>query len=136
MQKTGMVDGYIRPIYKLMSPFAGPAVTVSLELCNPTTPNASPRDSPFVAKMKQATALASGRVDIELIPVLTTGFTDSCWVRPLGTQAYGFAPLDPDLDTNRAGVHGVDEAFAIDNLVLRTKMQVALAYLTLGDQQS
>ena len=30
MQKTGMVDGHIRPIYQPMPPFAGPAVTVSL----------------------------------------------------------------------------------------------------------
>jgi len=30
MQKAGMVDGHIRPIYRPMSSFAGPAVTVSL----------------------------------------------------------------------------------------------------------
>jgi acetylornithine deacetylase/succinyl-diaminopimelate desuccinylase-like protein len=107
---------------------------VSLELDISAIANASPYDSPFVSRLQRATALALGMEDVTLIPSLTVGATDSRCVRPLGTQAYGFAPISPDADTVRAGVHGVDEAMEIDNLVLRTKMQVALAYLTLGDQ--
>jgi acetylornithine deacetylase/succinyl-diaminopimelate desuccinylase-like protein len=108
---------------------------VSLELDVTAVSNASPSDSPFVDQLQRATALALGREAVLLIPSLTVGFTDSRCVRPLGTQAYGFAPLYPDADTTRPGVHGVDEAMEIENLVLRTKMQVALAYLTLGVQR-
>jgi len=106
----------------------------SLELDVTAIANASPYDSPFVNQLQRATALALGWENIVLIPSLTVGFTDSRCVRPLGTQVYGFAPLTPDSDTVRPGVHGVDETMEIDNLVLRTKMQVALAYLTLSDQ--
>jgi hypothetical protein len=68
---------------------------------------------------------------ILMIPDLTTGFTDSRCVRPLGTHAYGFSSLTPDSDTALPGVHGVNEAMEISNLVFSTKIQVALAYLAL-----
>lgn len=92
--------------------------------------NSSPADSPFVDLMKRATELVLGQ-EILMIPNLTVGFTDSRCVRPLGTQAYGFSPLAPDSDTTRTGIHGINEAMEISNLVFRTKMQVALAYLAL-----
>ena len=107
---------------------------VSFDLEVTAMANASPPDSPFVAQLRRATALALGREDITLIPSLTGGFTDSRCVRPLGTQAYGFAPLSPTSNPVRSGVHGVDEAMEIENLVLRTKMQIALAYLTLSER--
>jgi acetylornithine deacetylase/succinyl-diaminopimelate desuccinylase-like protein len=94
--------------------------------------NASPVDSPFVEQLHRATALALGDERVALIPALTVGFTDSRCIRPLGTEAYGFAPIAPSADRVRSGVHGVDEAMEIENLVLRTKLYVALACLTLG----
>lgn len=124
-------EAYVRrELEKIMKGIEG----ASLELDVTAIANASPYDSPFVAQLQRATALALGREDIVLIPSLTVGATDSRCVRPLGTQAYGFAPISPDADTVRAGLHGVDEVMEIDNLVLRTKMQVVLAYLTLGAQ--
>ena len=70
---------------------------------------------------------------LSMLPVLTIGFTDSRCVRPLGTDVYGFSPSVPGEKVN-SGVHGVDEVISIANLVLKTKMQVALAYLTLADR--
>lgn len=105
---------------------------VNLTLDITAIANSSPADSPFVSQLRQATKLALGEEDVPLIPSLTVGFTDSRCVRPLGTQVYGFSPLLPHSDTVRPGVHGVDEMMEIDNLVFRTKMQIALAYLTLG----
>jgi acetylornithine deacetylase/succinyl-diaminopimelate desuccinylase-like protein len=122
-------EGYVRrELAQIMNGVEG----ASLELEVTAISNASPLDSPFVDQIRRATALALGRDEVLLIPGLTVGFTDSRCVRPLGTQAYGFAPICPDTDTVRPGVHGVDEAMEIENLVMRTKMQVALAYLTLG----
>jgi len=97
--------------------------------------NASPADSPFVDLMKRATELVLGQ-DILMIPNLTAGFTDSRCVRPLGAQVYGFAPLTPDSDTTRTGIHGINEAMEISNLVFLTKMQVALVYLTLNGRMA
>jgi acetylornithine deacetylase/succinyl-diaminopimelate desuccinylase-like protein len=124
-------EAYVRrELEKLMAGIEG----VDLRLEATGASNASPYDSPFVNQLQRATALALGREDVNLVPGMSTGMTDSRHVRPLGTQAYGYAPLDPSLDTARTGVHGINEAFAIDSLVLRTKMQIALAYLVLGGQ--
>ena len=92
--------------------------------------NSSPAGSPFVDLMKRATEEVLGR-EILMIPNITTGFTDSRCVRPLGTEIYGYAPLTPDSDTARTGVHGINEAMEISNLVFRTKIQVACAFLAL-----
>ena len=95
--------------------------------------NSSPADGPFVDLMKRATELVLDQ-EILMIPSITIGFTDSRCVRPFGTEVYGFSPLTPDSDTTRTGVHGINEAMEISNLVFRTKIQVALAYLALkGD---
>jgi acetylornithine deacetylase/succinyl-diaminopimelate desuccinylase-like protein len=92
--------------------------------------NSSPADSPLIDFMRQATEAVLGQ-EILLIPDLTTGFTDSRCVRPLGIHTYDFSPLTPDSDTARPGVHGINEAMEISNLVFSTKIQFALAYLAL-----
>ncbi len=92
--------------------------------------NSSPADSPLIDFMKQATEAALGQ-EILMIPDLTTGFTDSRCVRPPGTHVYGFSPLTPDSDTARTGVHGINEAMEVSNLVFFTKIQIALACLAL-----
>lgn len=105
---------------------------VDLELDVTAEANASSFDTPFIEILRQATSLALEQEQIHWFPGLTVGFTDSREVRPLGTQVYGFSPLLPGSDTVRSGVHGVDEAMEIDNLIFRTKLNVALAYLLLG----
>jgi hypothetical protein len=39
--------------------------------------------------------------------------------------------LTPDSDTTRPGIHGINEAMEISNLLFRTKTQMALACLAL-----
>jgi acetylornithine deacetylase/succinyl-diaminopimelate desuccinylase-like protein len=107
---------------------------VRLELEVTAETNASPHDTPFVQQLKQASAIALECDDLSMLPVLTIGFTDARCVRPLGTDVYGFSPSVPGEKLN-SGVHGVDEAISIDDLVLKMKMQIALAYLTLGTPQ-
>lgn len=91
----------------------------------------SPFGTPFTNALQRALMLVTGRQDVHLAPTLTAGFTDSQYVRPLGVQAYGFAPLPPDAARVRSGVHGVDEYIEIDALLLRTRAYLAAAYLTL-----
>jgi acetylornithine deacetylase/succinyl-diaminopimelate desuccinylase-like protein len=54
-----------------------------------------------------------------LLPLISTGFTDSHWIREaFGTVAYGFAPVirgDPDAYLNAS--HAADEALAVADLV-------------------
>jgi acetylornithine deacetylase/succinyl-diaminopimelate desuccinylase-like protein len=94
--------------------------------------NASAPDSWFVEVIRQALAAALGKTEFRLLPALTVGFTDSRFLRPLGTEVYGFSPHHPDAEPLRAGVHGNNEFMEIDSLLLRTKFALALAVLTLN----
>jgi acetylornithine deacetylase/succinyl-diaminopimelate desuccinylase-like protein len=104
---------------------------VSVEVDYTAVSNASPADAPFVDTLRQALAAALGHGAFSFIPNLTVGFTDSRFLRPLGTQVYGFSPHHPDAERLRAGVHGNNEFMEIDSLLLRTKFAVALALRTL-----
>ena len=94
--------------------------------------NASPADSPFLETIRNALEAALGHNAFRLLPSLTVGFTDSRFLRPLGTQVYGFAPHHPDAEPVRAGVHGNNEFMEVDSLLLRTRYALALAYQTLN----
>jgi acetylornithine deacetylase/succinyl-diaminopimelate desuccinylase-like protein len=77
----------------------------------------SPVDTPLYRACEEYVArrLPGAR----LLPVISTGFTDSHWVRRAhGTVAYGFAPVfatDPGAYLN--GMHGADEALEVADLV-------------------
>ena len=64
--------------------------------------------------------------------MLTVGFTDSRFLRPLGTEVYGFSAHHPTAEPTRSGVHGNNEFMEIDSLLLRTRFFLALAIGTLG----
>lgn len=93
--------------------------------------NASPFETPFVETIRGALAAALGTAEFKLLPSLSVGFTDSRFLRPLGTQVYGFAPHHPDAERIRSGVHGNNEFMEIASLLLRTRFAVALAHATL-----
>jgi acetylornithine deacetylase/succinyl-diaminopimelate desuccinylase-like protein len=105
---------------------------VDVDVAYTAVSNASPADAPFVGLMSQALAAALGPEPFRLVPAITVGFTDSRFVRPLGTQVYGFSPHHPSAEPLRSGVHGNNEFMEVDSLLLRTKFSLALAYLTLG----
>jgi acetylornithine deacetylase/succinyl-diaminopimelate desuccinylase-like protein len=106
---------------------------VNVEVDYTAVSNASPADSGFIETMRQAMALALGEGEtFSFIPSLTVGFTDSRFLRPLGTQVYGFAPHHPNAERLRTGVHGNNEFMEIDSLLLRTEFALALAIRTLN----
>jgi len=94
-------------------------------------PNASPYDTPFAAAIRRATASVLGRDDLLWLPGLTTGFTDSRFLRPLGTVVYNFAPGNPAKGLPLSMAHGTDESTDIEGLVIGTKMMLAIAWETL-----
>jgi acetylornithine deacetylase/succinyl-diaminopimelate desuccinylase-like protein len=104
---------------------------VEIQVQYTAIPNASPADSRFVGQCHRALELALGQ-PVKILPGLTVGFTDSRFLRPLGTEVYGFAPHAPTAVSDRAGVHGNNEFIEVDTLLLRTKTALALACLTLG----
>jgi len=88
--------------------------------------NSSPFDTEFAKKVMTATMRATGIQDLKFIPTYTNGFTDSRFVRPLGSIVYGFSPGDPRAMERVSGAHGKDEAVEIEtlNVMLRTYLAV------------
>lgn len=118
-------EAYLRQeIGKLLDGLPG----LSWELVCTAVSNASPADHPLADALHRATARAIGRADFRLLPGLTTGFTDSRLVRPLGCVTYGFAPDHPDTDVNLGGAHNINESEDIASLLTYTRMFVALAW--------
>lgn len=129
-------DDYVRrEVEKLLegadwgSPIEG-AEEISVDYT--AVPSTSPYDTPFAEQVKRATEIALSREDLIWVPCITTGFTDSRLVRPLGTIVYNFSPSHPDADPDKAGAHCVDESVDIASLVTCTKMLVALAWNVCG----
>jgi acetylornithine deacetylase/succinyl-diaminopimelate desuccinylase-like protein len=91
-----------------------------------TIPIDSPSSDEFMQVIKASLTNVMGE-NIEIMPTLTIGLTDSCAVRPLGTIVYNFAPTHPDSDPGKSNVHGDNESFSVEDLIFRTKVLVALA---------
>jgi acetylornithine deacetylase/succinyl-diaminopimelate desuccinylase-like protein len=105
---------------------------VRYEIVTTAVPSASPYETPFTERLRRATCRALDRDDLRFFPGLTTGFTDSRLVRPLGTIAYGFTPSHPDSDPSLEGAHNVNESASIDDLMIMTRTFAALVWNLLG----
>lgn len=74
---------------------------------------ASPFESPFVDAVKEV--VSTYHPQVEFIPNILSGFTDSHFFRELGINCYGFMPfLLPDEDLK--GIHGNDERISVENM--------------------
>ncbi len=98
-----------------------------------SVPNASPFETEFARRIRRATAQALGRADVQMIPGISTGFTDSRFTRNLGIVTYGFTGAHPDDDPMLTFQHGTNESAGIKTLVNSTKVMVALAYGMLAE---
>jgi acetylornithine deacetylase/succinyl-diaminopimelate desuccinylase-like protein len=107
---------------------------VRYEIVTTAVPSASAYDTPFTAHVQRATCHALGRDDIRFFPGLTTGFTDSRLVRPIGTTAYGFTPNHPDSDPSKDGAHNINESASIEDMMIQARMFAALAWEMLGPE--
>jgi acetylornithine deacetylase/succinyl-diaminopimelate desuccinylase-like protein len=69
-----------------------------------------------------------------LMPTLSTGFTDSNFLRAAGgTHAYGFSPfVSTPYEVLRSGYHNMNERVHVDDLLLSTRFHVDLARRVLG----
>lgn len=98
--------------------------------------NSSPFETDFARRIRSVTAQALGREDIEWVPAISTGFTDSRFTRPMGIITYGFTGSHPDDDPMLNKIHGTDESVGIKSLVSGTKIMLALACDLLGAEQA
>ncbi|MFQ5875629.1 MAG: M20 family metallopeptidase [Dehalococcoidia bacterium] len=101
---------------------------VDVEIDYTAVPSLAPYETGFAAKVRAATEQALDGSEAVWVPSFSTGFTDSRFLRPLGTLTYGFQLSHPEDDPNLANIHGTNESVDVRSLILGTKMLVALAY--------
>ncbi len=93
-----------------------------------SVPNSSEFDTELAESIRKAQAAAVSREDIQWIPAISNGFTDSRFTRNLGIVTYGFTGAHPDDDPMLARVHGTDESVGIASLISGTRSMLAIAY--------
>ncbi len=101
---------------------------VDVEIDYMAVPNSSDYETDFARRIREATNLSLERQDLNWIPSVSTGFTDSRFLRPLGTTTYGFSGSHPEDDPLLDHIHGTNESIGIKSLVSGTKIMLALAY--------
>ena len=105
---------------------------VSYEIDYMAVPNSSEFDTELSRHIQAATAMALERDDIQWVPAISTGFTDSRFTRPLNVITYGFSGSHPDDDPMLSNAHGTDESVGIASLISGAKIMFALACTICG----
>jgi acetylornithine deacetylase/succinyl-diaminopimelate desuccinylase-like protein len=103
-------DAFLKHLHKLL----GPKVEIEF-IQRPDPSPTSPTNGEAWDAIRQV--VADDFVDTIVAPSMTSGGTDSRYLRVKGVPAYGFVPIIlPEAEAVR--VHGVDERLSIDNLKL------------------
>ena len=81
-----------------------------------------PPESSLDSDLYRAIAVVAGRHEpgVPVVPLVSTGFTDSHYFMELGMACYGFAPFKLS-ETERQRLHGNDERLSIANLKSGTR---------------
>jgi len=91
-------------------------------------PNSSPYETSFINVVKDVTQRVVDRSNLQWVPAVCTGFTDSRFTRELGVETYGFVGAHPDDDPMLTNIHGTDESESVETLVVSTKIMLGIAY--------
>jgi acetylornithine deacetylase/succinyl-diaminopimelate desuccinylase-like protein len=91
--------------------------SLSFEFIQADTPSESPIDTPFFSSIEKT--LKEFEPNCNIVPLMTTGGTDSRFLREIGCVCYGFGPLKVDMpfDQFMKLAHGIDERISINNLI-------------------
>ncbi|MBA2364958.1 MAG: M20/M25/M40 family metallo-hydrolase [Actinobacteria bacterium] len=111
----------------------GDDVAYELEVLEePTGGTAAPLDTALFAAC--SSWFAEHEPEATLLPVISTGFTDSHFMRErFGTAAYGIWPVrTTPLDVYHSGFHNVDERIHVDDLVLATQFHLYVVQMLIG----
>ena len=95
---------------------------LQFEIIEASEPSESPLHTPLYEQI--AEVLRDFDPACSVAPDMTTGGTDSRFLRKLGAVCYGFQPMLADVPYGeiKKGIHGVDERISIDNLVFGTSV--------------
>ena len=118
-------DDYLRKeLDKILEGIEG----VEYEIDYMAVPNSSDFDTELMTGLKTATERALERDDVQFVPAISNGFTDSRFTRPLGVVTYGFSGSHPDDDPMISRAHGTDESIGIKSIISGAKIMLHLAY--------
>ncbi len=100
----------------------GPVEGVEFEITGYVPASTSPTDNQFYETMVKVLKTTVGE-KTEVVPFVQTGRTDSCYLRPLGSIAYGFGPTSPNVDYREliGLVHGINERINVESLFTCTE---------------
>lgn len=100
---------------------------VEVEILNYHAPSFSPVNSPYYTLLEE-TSKKTGESNILCLPQISTGATDSRFLREAGIPCYGIAPMTKDFDPQiKATVHGKNERIDIASLYVKVEFLTALA---------
>jgi acetylornithine deacetylase/succinyl-diaminopimelate desuccinylase-like protein len=106
----------------------------SYDILYTAVPSSSPAATPLFAALERTLCTVTGREDVQVLPSLTIGFTDSRLVRPLGPIIYAFSPGHPDVDPKiLSNAHGANESTDVRSVLFRAQALLALAVDLLGE---
>jgi len=97
-------------------------------------PNSSGFNTSLATAINTATKKAINREDVNLIPAISTGFTDSRFTRELGVTTYGFTGTHPEDDPLLSNIHGTNESIGINSLISSTKIMLHVAFSLLAKE--
>ncbi|MBW1881031.1 MAG: M20/M25/M40 family metallo-hydrolase, partial [Deltaproteobacteria bacterium] len=86
---------------------------IEFEVLHSVSSNGSPWDDPLYDAI--AAYAVEGRPNAAAGPLLSVGFTDSIYARPLGVHAYGYIPFEVNGE-ELATMHGRDERVSAENV--------------------
>lgn len=104
---------------------------VCFEVQATANPSASPLEEIPIPLLEKGLKMALGQ-EVEVLPGMTTGFTDSRFIRAIGVPAYGFFPSHPRWAGESRNIHGPDEWIPLEDLKLMTRFLIALIYHLCG----
>ena len=97
-----------------------------VEILNYHVPSFSPVNSPYYTLIEATLKKVAG--EVTCLPQISTGATDSRFLREAGISCYGIAPMAKDFDPQiKATIHGKNERIDVASLQVKVEFLVALA---------
>jgi len=118
----GQDESYVRSEVERM---IGRPTRCRISLDKIVAPSSSGSDGIFLDAIARSVSRVTS-APAGLLEALSIGYTDSMLMRPGGAVAYGFEPAHPRSDPRLVNIHGANESIAVDDLVFRTQVYVAL----------
>ena len=101
---------------------------LSYEIDYMAKPNSSPFETELLEAIKKSQAISVERDDIQWIPAVSNGFTDSRFTRDLGVITYGFRGTHPEDNPNTENVHGTNENYGVKSLISSSKTMLGIIW--------